>query len=221
MVTGFDILPHNKPLQKHWVKRTAAYIIDLIITSLIVWIFFVSLFFGLGPYTFWYFPVVAGAIQVFYSAVLEYMKRQTIGKMIMDVKVESLKSDMEFSEAIIRNLSKVQGLLVFLDTIVGLATRGDPRQRYLDRVANTTVTSTHHESHELHLEEMISQHMPHIMSHPNQEQQTPPPPQSNQQPEEKICPNCASTMTDQGNGRFVCTNCGNVVEEDQDGWRSN
>ncbi len=133
-----------------------AFIIDFIIASVPVWLLFMSLRVGLQRDVLWFFPTVAGAIQVMYCAIFEYLKRQTIGKMAMGLRVEALMGGLSLYEAMIRNLSKIHGLLIILDTLVGFATKGDPRQRYLDRVAETTVISS---SEPIHLDAYIRDHL--------------------------------------------------------------
>lgn len=43
---------------------------------------------------------------------------------------------------LIRDISKIHGLLWLIDTLIGMATVGDPHQKYSDRYAGTTVVST-------------------------------------------------------------------------------
>ncbi len=153
MVTGFDLLHHNKPLQKHWLKRVIAYIIDIFLSSIGAYAVFTIISFGLGPTVFIYFPLVAGLIQVFYSAIFESLLGYTVGKRILDLEVESLQQELDISKTLVRNVTKVHGLLLFLDWIAGMIVEGDPRQRYLDRIANTTVIGG---SEPLHLPHFIA-----------------------------------------------------------------
>ncbi len=156
MVTGFDLIHHNKPLQKHWIKRIVAYLIDFFLSSILVYIPIYFLGLAFFPHVALHFPAIAGAFQVFYSAVLEYNNRQTVGKMLLNLEVEGLRGGMDLHEAFVRNLSKIHGLIILLDTIVGLATEGDPRQRYLDRVVDTTVRGT---SEPHHFRDFIKEHV--------------------------------------------------------------
>ncbi|MBS3782494.1 MAG: RDD family protein, partial [Candidatus Thermoplasmatota archaeon] len=157
MVTGFDLLHDNKPLQKHWIKRLIAYLIDFIVSSMLIYLVFFFLTIGLlDPSMIWYFPMTAGMVQVFYSAALEYASKKTIGKAIMKIEVESLTYSFETSDAIIRNLSKLHGILVLLDWVAGMASEGDPRQRYLDRLTETTVKGI---GEPLHVREFIDDHL--------------------------------------------------------------
>ena len=139
MVTGLDIITHNRPLQEHWFKRFFAVVIDFIIVSIPTW------------YGFWLWnPLIqdqwlltsissSGAFMFLYSALLENAIGSTIGKLIFKLKVESLSGNLTLVQTLERNISKVIAVFLFLDWPLGLATEGDPRQRYLDRIANTTV----------------------------------------------------------------------------------
>jgi len=44
--------------------------------------------------------------------------------------------------AFIRNISKIYWIIVLIDTVIGLATIGDPHQKLTDRIAGTIVVST-------------------------------------------------------------------------------
>lgn len=196
MVTGFDLLPNNKPLQKHWLKRAIAYLIDFIISSVVVYIIFIPFTIGFGIRYISIFPFTAGVIQVFYSGIFEYSKRQTLGKMVLDLEVESLMGGMNLSEALIRNFSKVHGLLLLLDVIVGLATEGDPRQKYLDRVANTTVVGS---IDPIHFKEFVSSHVP----HPHDGEVT-------TEIDKRQCRECGGDLEDIRGGKARCTECGRI-----------
>lgn len=201
MVTGFDLLPNNQPLQKHWVKRVIAYIVDLIISSVAFWILFAifSLGFGRGVYIF--FPFTVGLVQVFYSAILEYWNRQTVGKILMDLEVEGLRGGVDLPETLIRNISKVHGLLLFLDWIVAMATDGDPRQRYLDRIASTTVIGA---SEPRHIEDFLKSHM-HMPGRGKQDQE-----EQVKGKERRKCMECGGELEDVGEGLSECKNCGRI-----------
>ena len=68
MVTGFDIIGHNKPLQEHWLKRFVGALIDWIVISIPTWFF--GTWFKL-PFWIWYSSFVAGLVWMFYSAGME------------------------------------------------------------------------------------------------------------------------------------------------------
>ncbi len=204
MVTGFDLIHNNRPLQKHWIKRIIAFFIDLFLSSIAAYIIIWLLGIRFMPSLLVNFPVFAGIIQVFYSAICEYNNRQTFGKLLLDLKVEGLKSGLSLYETIIRNFSKIHGLLVFLDMIVGLATRGDPRQRYLDRVANTTVTGSPEPKH---IDRYIREHL-----RIHHEPRGAPPNENIEQDNIQInsCENCDGQLEPAGGALMRCMDCGRI-----------
>ena len=61
----------------------------------------------------------------------------------MHLKVVSVSTDkIQKSKIFIRNISKIHLIILLVDTAIGLIIDGDPRQRYLDRIAKTTVVRT-------------------------------------------------------------------------------
>jgi uncharacterized RDD family membrane protein YckC len=141
--TALDMIEHNKPLQEHWIRRFIAALIDWVIVmvtaSIIGFIFAI----GLGPFSIGLNALLA-LFWVFYSAIMEYLYGATIGKMAMDLRVQSLKGPFDLYKAILRNLSKIHGVILLIDVLVGMLTEGDPRQRFLDRIAETTVVGAPH-----------------------------------------------------------------------------
>jgi len=148
MVSGMNIIGQNKALQDHWIKRVIAYIIDWLIVAVISallvalafplwWTFggFGGLFWGLGT-------VILALFAILYWLIQEAFWGGTIGKKVMGLRVVGTTGPMDIVKAAIRNVSKVHGLLLLLDWIIGLATEGDPRQKVLDRFAGTTVVRT-------------------------------------------------------------------------------
>ncbi|MEK6851769.1 MAG: RDD family protein [Candidatus Thermoplasmatota archaeon] len=145
MVSGMNIIGQNKALQDHWIRRVIAYIIDWIIVTIVAaiisifffpfWGGFGGLFIGLGVALFAVFAILYWLIQ-------EGFWGGTIGKKIMNLRVVGTTGPMDIVKAAIRNVSKINGILLLLDWIVGLATEGDPRQKIMDRFAGTTVVRT-------------------------------------------------------------------------------
>ena len=144
MVKAIDLIGSNKQLQDHWVRRIAAAIIDGII-MFVIWII-ITILIAIAsiiiPLMWVLYPFFSGLLWVLYSAVLETMSGATIGKRVLNLQVVPVEGPMDFIKALIRNISKIYWILILIDWIVGFVTDGDPRQRFLDRVADTTVVRT-------------------------------------------------------------------------------
>ncbi|HEV8595068.1 MAG TPA: RDD family protein [Thermoplasmata archaeon] len=148
MVNGLNIIGSNKALQDHWVKRVLAYIIDwiiLVIISILLTLVLAptvwfgggvgSIFFGAGLFLY-------ALIAILYWVIQEGFMGGTVGKKIMGLRVVGTHGPVDIVKAVIRNVSKIHGILLLLDWIAGLATEGDPRQKFTDRFAGTTVVRT-------------------------------------------------------------------------------
>ncbi|MGZ4932878.1 MAG: RDD family protein [Halobacteriota archaeon] len=151
----FEEIRASSSLQNLWMRRVIAFIIDSIILlvalaivnavlalALLVpsLIFSFDLFGGL----FSGFSVLLGLLIVWgYYTLFEGSTSATIGKRVMDLRVRPLRGRMSFTKAFIRNFTKawipIIALLFLLDLIIGLVTEGDPRQRFSDVVADTSV----------------------------------------------------------------------------------
>jgi len=166
MPTGIDLIGNNAALQEHWIKRFIALVIDgilILVITIVLNVLFVNGVFGLGVW----WTVIFGFIWFVYSTILEASSgRATVGKKVMTLQVVAVDGPMTLEKALIRNLSKVFPLFVLVDWIIGIATQGDPRQRYLDRIARTSVTRVDANAY---IEEQFRQ-MQYVPPHP-----TPPP----------------------------------------------
>lgn len=135
-----------------WLIRLIAYIIDGIIifvaTVIIGIILAVAIaisavttgsYFFYGGYllTFGLF----GLLSILYFIVLDVVWGATIGKRVMGLQVQTVKgAKITFGQSFIRNISKINPLLVFLDWLIAIVTAGpDKRQKLTDRWAGTTV----------------------------------------------------------------------------------
>jgi uncharacterized RDD family membrane protein YckC/ribosomal protein S27AE len=165
MPTAFDLIGHNAALQEHWIRRLIALVIDGILISIVVFIFNFAFAVFLWGYLLW--PFFFGAIWWVYSMLLEGTMGATIGKKLVSLQVVATDGLMDLPRAMIRNVSKIYWLFILLDVLLGAATQGDPRQRYLDRIARTTVTRVDQQAY---MEEQFRM-MQHVPPHP-----TPPPP---------------------------------------------
>jgi uncharacterized RDD family membrane protein YckC len=154
MPTGFERLGNDSQLQDHWIRRLVAFIIDSILVSvatfiitIIIWIPLILMAAATGlpwnqfnPFS---FPLYSGLLSVLYFTLFETYSGSTFGKRIMNLKTTSLDGQRpSLTSAFIRNVSKIYWILVLVDTLIGLASSGDPRQKVTDRVAGTIVVST-------------------------------------------------------------------------------
>jgi len=131
-------LTHDVNLQKHWLYRFVAFVIDAVLIAIPFWLFGIFIGFFLKFFSFFWWAGY-GLCLWLYSAVTEGAGGRTLGKALLSLKTEGKKGGLDMAEALIRNVSKVFLLFLFLDWLVGMITEGDPRQRYLDRLLETKV----------------------------------------------------------------------------------
>jgi uncharacterized RDD family membrane protein YckC len=135
MVTGFDYLGHDKALQEHWLRRFGAILIDCVLIYAPTWF----LFSFIGDH--WSLPgLLSGAFLFLYATLFDSAAGGTVGKMVMHMKVVPISGAMSPSRAVLRNFSKVFPPLLLLDWVIGMAVdTKDPRQKWTDQVAHTSV----------------------------------------------------------------------------------
>jgi len=192
MITGFDLLGHSKAFQEHWVRRLTAMIIDVIIIFLPLWIilaYFHPQYFELICF------ISSGIIWFLYSGILEGVTGKTLGKSLMNLKVVSITGPNKITKTFVRNVSKIIWYAFLpIDCMLGLATEGDPRQRFLDRIVNTTVmqsppaVSTHSRSTPLQQAENKTPQQP--------------------KPSQEKCRVCNSPLINIDENRSQCSKCG-------------
>jgi len=140
MVSGFDIIGHNRTFQIHWIKRVIAYVIDLATVFAPLW----SFLYLQGARAPWVYGISGGIVLFAYSVALEAIFRTTVGKYIVGLEVRSLRGPMTLSKALVRNIPKLFWFAFpLLDTLAGLVVDGDPRQRWSDNILGTTVAQSH------------------------------------------------------------------------------
>ena len=140
----------------HWLLRIVAAIIDSIPWTIISYVIWWVLIWNAGAplagalgglyWLVWVFlvPIFYGLLWVIYSTVLESSaSAATLGKRVMGLKVQMLDGSKATSNKVLtRNMSKIFWPIFLIDFLIGIATPGpDPRQRYFDRIAGTTVIS--------------------------------------------------------------------------------
>lgn len=148
MSTGFDKIGRDRVLQDHWLRRLIAGIIDSLIIGIAMTIIF--FIFPLPSWAYFGVPIfgdvaslIRGIVLFLYAAFLESTWGITLGKQIMYLKVTTTDGKLPtLNKTIIRDISKINGLFWLIDVLIGMATVGDPQQKYSDRFAGTTVVST-------------------------------------------------------------------------------
>jgi len=142
----------------HWLIRFIALVIDSIplgiIAYAILWFIIVPLWFTTSIFSIaivsvaWWawvliFPLLYGIFALLYFIIMEVTMGATIGKKILGLQVQMTNgSKVTFDKSFIRNISKLFGIFLILDWLVAIVTPGpDPRQKYTDRIAGTTVVS--------------------------------------------------------------------------------
>ena len=139
----------------HWLLRFIAYIIDWVILAVVIGILFLIFLlpfvfvgaiagFAAGSWA-WFgvFPFIVGLLMVLYVLYAEVNWGGTLGKRILGLGGQTVNGGRKnYSQSFIRNISKIHPLILLLDWLIGIATPGDRRQKYTDRIAGVTVAQT-------------------------------------------------------------------------------
>ena len=133
---------HNFPLQEHWITRILAsgfdYIILVFVSGFAKDLLFPNLSFSLINYI-----LMMGAISFVYSIITESIFGYTVGKRLFGLKVVKVNSDKpNFKNVFIRNSSKIFFVFLILDMIGSSFKANNLHQRYLDKIAHTTVETS-------------------------------------------------------------------------------
>ena len=151
---GFERVGCDSKLQDLWMRRLVAFIPDSIIVSAflliipgILWIpsvlWAAASGFPWNVLNLLSFPFFSGVLSVLYFIILETYYGSTFGKTIMNLKVTKVDDQkIGLDQAFIRNISKIYWILILPDTLIGLGTLEDSRQRITDHIAGTVVTTT-------------------------------------------------------------------------------
>jgi uncharacterized RDD family membrane protein YckC len=132
--TGLDTLAKDLGAQEYWMRRLVAIILDALLVGAAAYIL------SLGP-----FPrgplelsAAGGLMFYLYSVVLEYLAGQTLGKMLMGLRVVGVGSKVDLSRLLVREVSKVFIGALILDVLAGILVEKNGRQRYLEVLSDTT-----------------------------------------------------------------------------------
>ena len=136
MASGFEVLGHSRALQVHWARRFGAYALDVIVVLMPTW----TILTILGASQTLFLAIAAGVVFVAYGTAAETLQGKTLGKYVFDLEVRPVRGPMTARKAAARNAPKFFWYLFpLLDMLLGLLGQGDPRQRFSDRAAGTTV----------------------------------------------------------------------------------
>lgn len=97
--------------------RSLAYVLDVFIMLLVIFLPFhysFKLINNRTPFfeTLWLTPLI-----IFYFAITEKEFGSSLGKMILNLKIKSLKGELKPWQALLRNLTKFSPVLLLIDTI--------------------------------------------------------------------------------------------------------
>jgi uncharacterized RDD family membrane protein YckC len=145
----------NASLQNLWIRRVIAFIVDSIIVGIIfaiVSIIFTVLLLPVSLMTANLLTGLSAGVSTLLSPIIVYgyytffegSFNATIGKMFLGLRVIPIRGGtMNYKKAFVRNLTKpwnwVIAVLFLLDLLLGFATEGDPRERFMDTLAGTVV----------------------------------------------------------------------------------
>ena len=150
---------------KSWFLRLIAYVIDsiiILIPTVLIYDFFIKSAitpvetyyqYGSGYYTvagelpwwgLWLLaPIFFGVVEVVYFTIFDTAWSKTMGKYLLGLNVQTINGGrVNIGKSFLRNMSKIFWVALAIDWPLGVFTKGNNRnQKYLDRLAGTTVVS--------------------------------------------------------------------------------
>ena len=132
--TGLENLARDMGAQGYWLRRLIAVLIDW---GLCLGALAVS---GVEPFGFKLFTatVLAGFVLYAYTVLTEYFTGQTLGKIVMGLRVVGVGTKVDLSRLLMREASKLNPVLMLIDTIAGVLLERSGRRRYLEVLSDTT-----------------------------------------------------------------------------------
>ncbi len=138
------------------IKRIIAFFIDVLIIDIIIVMpfnkYIESITNGQNGFSYFYSLVLKNpevifqlaimsfiifVLSVAYWSILEFKTRQSIGKMLMNIKVMSKKKGFSFTQCIVRNISKPITILFLFDVLYMIFKK--EKQRYFEKISDTAV----------------------------------------------------------------------------------
>jgi uncharacterized RDD family membrane protein YckC len=138
-------------------KRFFAYVIDIFIINFIVLFPFKSYYKEMGNFLntenlistgfldqvkvvapkFFLVSLLVAILTILYWALLEYYLKQSIGKMVLNIRIISTNKILKFWQCFTRNISKCSLLILIIDFIFVFFNKNN--QRLFERISNTKV----------------------------------------------------------------------------------
>jgi uncharacterized RDD family membrane protein YckC len=127
-----DAINTHIVMKGFWLKRVNAAAIDYLMLFIVTGILLPTAYFV-------EFFLAMGLLSLLYFGVAESYFGYTLGKKLFALKVVNLDGTKpSLKDSFIRNISKFNVVFLILDTVVGQIT-SSTHQKFLDRIANTTV----------------------------------------------------------------------------------
>jgi len=153
-VSGISILSRDVRAQEYWAKRFFAFVIDAVVVYALIGLaaaaaalpaFLAGLAvpgYSLQIFPFGaYFGTFASLLLVLYFTLAEATYGKTIGKRVMGLHVSTEGGGRPtLGASFLRNLSKINWVLLLLDVILGLALEVGYTRKFSDRFLGTSVT---------------------------------------------------------------------------------
>jgi uncharacterized RDD family membrane protein YckC len=130
---------HRFPFQEHWITRFLAFGLDyfllFVVTAIAKDLVTPAWAFSTIDYV-----LAAGLISFLYFIIAESFFGYTLGKRLFDLKVVTVNGDKpSLKNVVIRNISKIFFIFLILDVVASYFTGSNLHQRYVDKIAHTTV----------------------------------------------------------------------------------
>ncbi len=141
MSSALDEVLDNKQAQEFWLRRFIAVIVDALIIFVPITVMVnVAWSIGFTGQVSW---LISGGLLLVYTALFEAELGYTIGKRVMDLEVVSLDPrPYDMKRALVRNITKIHGILLLIDLLMGMMAENKVNMRYLDTVVSAEVVDT-------------------------------------------------------------------------------
>ncbi len=129
----------NKEIPTSLIKRSIAYLVDIFILQFIILYpitskikvsnvnNFTSFINEIVNKEFLVLSLIVIIITLSYFVLLEYLLKQTVGKIIMNIYVKSLIGELSFQQVLLRNITKPFSLILLVDILYMLFKKGNQR----------------------------------------------------------------------------------------------